>query len=75
MSASVTFNQSASTADYRQSSRKRAAPFSIRLSLDERARLAMEAAGAPLGAYIKAIRSDQSRDSEEARPKNAEGGP
>ncbi|RST87267.1 plasmid mobilization relaxosome protein MobC [Aquibium carbonis] len=54
MSASATFNQSASKADYRQSSRKRAAPFSIRLSPDERARLAMEAAGAPLGAYIKA---------------------
>lgn len=33
---------------------KRAAPFSIRLSKDERARLAMEATGAPLGAYIKA---------------------
>ncbi|MGB3503419.1 MAG: hypothetical protein WBA44_17485 [Mesorhizobium sp.] len=33
---------------------KRLAPFSIRLSEDERARLAMEAAGAPLGAYIKA---------------------
>lgn len=54
MSASATFNQSASKADYRQSSRKRAAPFSIRLSKAERARLAMEAAGAPLGAYIKA---------------------
>ncbi|WP_169195392.1 hypothetical protein [Devosia sp. MC1541] len=37
--------------------RKRAirpAPFSIRLSEADRARLAMEAAGAPLGAYIKA---------------------
>lgn len=33
---------------------KRLPPFSIRLSPDERARLAMEAAGAPLGAYIKA---------------------
>lgn len=31
----------------------RVAPFSLRLSQDERARLAMEAAGAPLGAYIK----------------------
>ena len=34
--------------------KKRPAPFSIRLSEAERARLAVEAAGAPLGAYIKA---------------------
>jgi len=34
--------------------RKRDAPFAIRLSRDERARLEGEAAGAPLGAYIKA---------------------
>lgn len=34
--------------------RNRPAPFSIRFSNDERARLAAEAAGAPLGAYIKA---------------------
>ena len=33
---------------------KRLPPFSIRLSQTERARLAVEAAGAPLGAYIKA---------------------
>lgn len=33
---------------------KRTAPFSIRLSDTDRARLADEAAGAPLGAYIKA---------------------
>ncbi|MHB0722555.1 hypothetical protein ACX4M5_06580 [Roseomonas mucosa] len=33
---------------------KRLPPFSIRLSPAERARLAVEAAGAPLGAYIKA---------------------
>lgn len=33
---------------------KRAAPFSLRLSEDERARLTAEAKGAPLGAYIKA---------------------
>lgn len=33
---------------------KRPAPFSLRLNGDERARLAMEAAGAPLGAFIKA---------------------
>lgn len=34
--------------------KKRPAPFSLRLSAEERARLAMEAAGEPLGAYIKA---------------------
>lgn len=33
---------------------KRPAPFSIRLTRADRARLAVEAAGAPLGAYIKA---------------------
>lgn len=33
---------------------KRPAPFSLRLSNQERARLTTEAAGAPLGAYIKA---------------------
>jgi hypothetical protein len=32
---------------------KRLAPFSIRLTEADRARLAIEAAGAPLGAYIK----------------------
>lgn len=34
--------------------RKRDTPFAIRLSRDERARLVTEAAGAPLGTYIKA---------------------
>lgn len=34
--------------------KKRLAPFSLRLSEDERARLIAEAKGAPLGAYIKA---------------------
>lgn len=34
--------------------RKRDAPFAIRLTKDERARLEREAAGAPLGTYIKA---------------------
>jgi hypothetical protein len=34
--------------------RKRPAPFSLRLSADERERLEREAAGAPLGGYIKA---------------------
>ena len=34
--------------------KKRPAPFAIRLSRDERARLEGEAKGAPLGSYIKA---------------------
>ncbi len=34
--------------------KKRPAPFSLRLSEDERARLAVEAADAPLGTYIRA---------------------
>jgi hypothetical protein len=34
--------------------RARPAPFSIRLTGEQRARLAIEAAGAPLGSYIKA---------------------
>ncbi|WP_421693230.1 hypothetical protein [Aestuariivirga sp.] len=38
----------------RKTRNKRPAPFSIRLSEEDRARLALEAAGAPLGAYIKA---------------------
>lgn len=54
MSLNATFNLSASTADYRKPPPKRAAPFSIRLSEGERARLDVEAAGAPLGAFIKA---------------------
>ena len=37
-----------------ESRRKRPAPFSLRLTKDERARLVTEAAGAPLGAFIKA---------------------
>lgn len=34
--------------------RKRVAPFSLRLTAGERERLSSEAAGAPLGSYIKA---------------------
>ncbi|OLP58342.1 hypothetical protein BJF93_07005 [Xaviernesmea oryzae] len=34
--------------------KRRASPFSLRLTADERARLIEEAKGAPLGAYIKA---------------------
>lgn len=44
------FNQ---TASGQSAPRKRPAPFSIRLSEADRARLSLEAAGAPLGAYIK----------------------
>jgi mobilization protein MobC len=37
-----------------KSKRKRPAPFSLRLTAEERARLEAEAKGAPLGAYVKA---------------------
>ncbi|WP_223479031.1 hypothetical protein [Oricola indica] len=49
MSIRRTFNRKSAA-----TGKKRPAPFSIRLSDEERARLAVEAAGAPLGAYIKA---------------------
>ena len=46
--------QNASTAKLPEKVKaKRPAPFSIRLSVEDRARLAIEAAGAPLGAFIK----------------------
>jgi hypothetical protein len=58
MSLGRAFNPHGTGQPYRESDRKpnkkRLPPFSIRLSEEERARLAMEAAGAPLGAYIKA---------------------
>jgi hypothetical protein len=58
MSLGSAFNTQGTDQTYRESPRrptkKRLAPFSIRLSEGERARLAVEAAGAPLGAYIKA---------------------
>ena len=58
MSLGQTFNPTGTEQTYRprppRPKKKRLAPFSIRLSEEERARLAMEAAGAPLGAYIKA---------------------
>lgn len=58
MSLGRAFNTQGTGQAYRESpsrpTKKRLAPFSIRLSEKERARLAMEAAGAPLGAYIKA---------------------
>jgi hypothetical protein len=50
MSVAPNFNQSAAAKPPKS---KRLAPFSIRLSEADRARLAIEAAGAPLGAYIK----------------------
>lgn len=58
MSVGSAFNTHGTDQAYREPparrKEKRLAPFSIRLSEIERARLAMEAAGAPLGAYIKA---------------------
>lgn len=58
MSLTETFNPATAGQVYRKSAakpkRKRPAPFCLRLCPEERARLAMEAAGAPLGAYIKA---------------------
>lgn len=53
MSLSGTFQPIAESAAP-PSIQKRPAPFSLRLSEDERARLIVEAKGAPLGAYIKA---------------------
>ncbi|MCB1499014.1 MAG: hypothetical protein KDK07_04365 [Bauldia sp.] len=58
MSLSGTFNQTTEIAapplTQARKPRKRPSPFSIRLTEDERTRLVVEAAGAPLGAYIKA---------------------
>lgn len=56
MSLSTEFRPAAATpeTDKKPTRGKRPAPFSLRLSAEERARLATEAAGAPLGAYIKA---------------------
>jgi hypothetical protein len=48
------FNAALSCVDPAVSPRKRPPPFSLRLSEAERARLVEEAAGVPLGAYIKA---------------------
>ena len=57
MSLSGSFNKNEGTSTLPAPAhprRKRLAPFSLRLSEDERARLTAEAGGAPLGAYIKA---------------------
>lgn len=53
MSVSGAFRQSVSLGEIRPRSR-RPAPFSLRLSAAERERLTREAAGVPLGTYIKA---------------------
>lgn len=58
MSLSDTFKQTASGVNAQKSGAKqrdkRIPPFSLRLSAEERARLIVEAKGAPLRAYIKA---------------------
>ena len=56
MSVSGTFEQAAlpPVLPGVRAKQRREPPFSLRLTADERARLAREAAGAPLGAYIKA---------------------
>lgn len=58
MSLTETFNPATAGQVYLKPAakpkKKRPAPFCLRLSVEDRARLAMEAAGAPLGAYIKA---------------------
>lgn len=43
------------------SPKKRDAPFSLRLSFEEKTALAKMAAGEPLGAYIKAVLFDEAR--------------
>lgn len=53
MSFDPTINPAACAADYRKLSPKRPAPFSIRLSADERERLIAEAGPRPLGTYIR----------------------
>jgi hypothetical protein len=53
MSVKGSFNP-ASGPKPRTTKTKRPAPFSLRLSAEERARLVAEGNGAPLGAYIKA---------------------
>jgi hypothetical protein len=55
MSLSADFDQAVSLAaqGHFQNPKRRLPPFSIRLSEQDRARLAIEAAGAPLGSYIK----------------------
>lgn len=54
MSLNDSFNLSAAHPKDDKFHNKRLPPFSLRLSAEERARLLDEAAGAPLGSYIKA---------------------
>ncbi|MCQ1835176.1 hypothetical protein [Neorhizobium galegae] len=54
MSLNNSFNLSALSPKDTKLRRKRLPPFSLRLSVEERTRLLDEAAGAPLGSYIKA---------------------
>ena len=69
MSVSSTFN--IASADARVSAgrrrKRRPSPFSLRLTEAERARLAVEAAGAPLGTYIKAKVLGEARPSRMSR--------
>lgn len=54
MSLNDSFNLSVTPTKDAKFHKKRLPPFSLRLSAEERARLVDEAAGVPLGAYIKA---------------------
>ena len=54
MSVGAAFAKASAPRSSRSDRPKRPAPFSLRLSADERERLEREAAGAPLGRYIKA---------------------
>lgn len=54
MSLSSQFNPTSAAPNGPAASKKKPAPFSLRLTETERASLTAEAKGAPLGAYIKA---------------------
>ena len=54
MSVSTSFKAASSNQSKKKKTTKRPAPFSLRLSQDERTRLEREASGVPLGTYIKA---------------------
>lgn len=54
MSLSTEFSARSAAPNPKRRKRTRPAPFSLRLSADDRARLEAEAKGAPLGGYIKA---------------------
>jgi hypothetical protein len=62
-----TFNK---TATYRDAAKKkRPAPFSLRLTFEERAQLEREAAGMSLGAYIRAKLFDNTKPTRQTRGK------